>query len=79
MQLIQLNNKTPVVNGGEVPSAHVFLNCKLMMLMVSTEATYCTAVCWTVSHSKSGRVLRCAAQLSLWQGCLPLDLRCVST
>lgn len=33
------------------------LNLYLTMLVISTEAAYCTALCWTVGHSKSGRAL----------------------
>lgn len=35
------------------------LNLYLIMLVISTETAYCTALCWTVGHSKSG----CALQL----------------
>lgn len=30
----------------------LLLNLIMIMLVISTEATYCTALCWTVGHSK---------------------------
>lgn len=52
----------------------LLLNLYLTMLVISTEAAYCTALCWTVGHSKSGCVLCCTAVLSLWQDWRPSDL-----
>lgn len=36
------------------------LNLLLIMLVVSTEAAYCTALCWTVGHSKSEAFCYCS-------------------
>lgn len=46
------------------------------MLVISTEAAYCTALCWTVGFSKSDVRRKHTSVLSLWQDWRPLLLRC---
>lgn len=50
------------------------INMHLIMLVISTEAAYCTALCWTVGHSKSRVPL---LYYSLWQDWHPPLLRCI--
>lgn len=51
------------------------LNVPLIMLVISTEAAYCTALCWTVGHRKSD--VFWLLHYSLWQDWHPPLLHCI--
>lgn len=53
--LLDVSAETQLLAGSCLYS--LLQNLYLTLLVISTEAAYCTALCWTVGHSKSGCVL----------------------